>query len=683
MILFRSFVAALTAALLVTPAFAAESALSAEAEAQALAAAAGPSSGLKAIYRKFGKLRLSVDAAGGSAVNRVRVEKPAKNAKVVKAYLLSAVHSAIFDTPALPNRAVSLDGKAVTWSAVQLNNVETFIAGAADVTKIVRAKLNAADPGKVNFTVKEKAGGLAATDVFDGHVLAVVFSTPDDAKPRTIQLLFGGASPSGDAFGLTLAKPINPKKKVARAEMGLGIAFSIQAGGAQQFTAVEVNGKRLTSSAGGEDDGASTAAGRITVGGVGDRPNNPDPNAAPTNPRSDDERYSLLPFLTGKTSAIEVKTFNPSRNNNLFFAWFDLSSDTDESADTDGDGLPDAWERDGYDWNGDGKVDVDLKKLGANPRKKDIFIAYAWMQPGVGETVSHQPTADVLNAVRDAFARAPVENPDGSAGIAVHFRNLGGVAHDEDLNPVWTQFDAIMDPLLTHAERRVYRRMLNAHGYSAGSSSGVARDIPASDFIESLGKFSTNPGTPTQRAGTIMHELGHTLGLRHGGVDYFNYKPNHLSVMSYNHQLDWLVRDGAPWLDFERFDLDDIDENALSETAGLNASAAEETQLARYGLRWSHPFFSGLLSKTSGADKNVDWNVSGSIDTAAFAQDINRNGQRTTLRAGFVEWDNIILDGGLIGARSKFDIRRSLVTSPEDLKELTEEEYLRMKTGDR
>ena len=30
-----------------------------------------------------------------------------------------------------------------------------------------------------------------------------------------------------------------------------------------------------------------------------------------------------------------------------------------------------------------------------------------------------------------------------------------------------------------------------------------------------------------------MHELGHNLGLEHGGRDDGNYKPNYLSVMNY------------------------------------------------------------------------------------------------------------------------------------------------------
>ena len=44
------------------------------------------------------------------------------------------------------------------------------------------------------------------------------------------------------------------------------------------------------------------------------------------------------------------------------------------SEDQDYDGLLDAWETSGYDADGDGKVDVHLERMGADPRHKDIFI---------------------------------------------------------------------------------------------------------------------------------------------------------------------------------------------------------------------------------------------------------------------------------------------------------------------
>ncbi len=73
---------------------------------------------------------------------------------------------------------------------------------------------------------------------------------------------------------------------------------------------------------------------------------------------------------------------------------------------------------------------------------------------------------------------------------------------------------------------------------------------PGNDIIVSMGGFAERAITPAMLAqgGTFMHELGHNLGLDHGGplfvggqrTDYnqvhLNFKPNYLSVMNYNHQ---------------------------------------------------------------------------------------------------------------------------------------------------
>ena len=40
-------------------------------------------------------------------------------------------------------------------------------------------------------------------------------------------------------------------------------------------------------------------------------------------------------------------------------------------------------------------------------------------------------------------------------------------------------------------------------------------------------------GSDEDLAGTIMHEIGHAVGLRYGGGDNSHYKPNYLSVMNY------------------------------------------------------------------------------------------------------------------------------------------------------
>ena len=98
------------------------------------------------------------------------------------------------------------------------------------------------------------------------------------------------------------------------------------------------------------------------------------------------------------------------------------------SPDTDGDGLSDSVEINGYDADGDGRPEVDYKKMGANPYHKDVFVEMDYMP---GELASEEE----LDRIVQSFADLNVTNPDGRAGVNLHLDagsarsakyNLGG-----------------------------------------------------------------------------------------------------------------------------------------------------------------------------------------------------------------------------------------------------------------
>ena len=321
--------------------------VSARAQLGAQDSAADAASGLTPFATAAGKVYMSQDAIGTSdpAGGPVQVHKRAAAATVRAAYLLAA------GVPGytIEGGDVTLNGAPLSFPAA--NSVVNDLAGTngpinsvwTDVTSIVKPVVDAAPAGNVSFTAAEP-NDTAQSDEIDGEILAVIVQDPTLPADNTVSFEFGALSATGDTYSIGLAQPVSLSNQNLALTMSIGDSFGYQGPPATgQFSDISVNGTRLTSSAGGNDDSvckldkpADFAACHngtlITVGGIGDSTANPpDPNATDANcgggpPGCDDELYNLLPFVRNGDTSITVNTDNPSQDDNIFFTGFELDS---------------------------------------------------------------------------------------------------------------------------------------------------------------------------------------------------------------------------------------------------------------------------------------------------------------------------------------------------------------------
>lgn len=273
-----------------------------------------------------GKGNWSIDAVGSNStpVGTISADVPV-GSTVEKAFLYSTTF--LNNNSFVPT--VTFEG--TIYSGADWTNLGSFtgfnLTGfRTDVTSQVAALIGGGSNSLFNFTVNSES----PNNNIDGEVLAIVYSNPSELE-RTIAFLDGGTEPAGDTTSVNLAEPLTADQLADpdfEALLSLGIGFGQQSVSNNQFSLVDINGTRLTSAAGGEDDGIQNSdGGLITVGGLGDSSDNPaDPFAGPTNPRSDDELYDLTPFLSAGDSQIVIDTENPSNNDNIFFAGINITA---------------------------------------------------------------------------------------------------------------------------------------------------------------------------------------------------------------------------------------------------------------------------------------------------------------------------------------------------------------------
>ncbi|MGB7070713.1 MAG: ice-binding family protein, partial [Pyrinomonadaceae bacterium] len=293
-------------------------------------------SGLNRFITETGLVSLSVDAIGTNNESGVVMVQKAAGATVRRAFLMAATipGAANAAAPTIADGEIQIDDVGVDFEAAVGNS---FVDGPdsfnlsnykADVTSLVSAKINSAPPGLVNFTIEEGA----RTALIDGVTLAVILDDPTKPSINSIVLHYGALQAAGDTFTLALDSPIDKAAPGYALDMSLGISYGFQP--SDQFSTIDVGTNtrapaRVTSSAGGQDDGSGVNGALITAGGIDDTNANPaDPNGPATDPRTDDELYNLDPFVNNGDTAVNINTFNPSNNDNIFFAGFYIGANS-------------------------------------------------------------------------------------------------------------------------------------------------------------------------------------------------------------------------------------------------------------------------------------------------------------------------------------------------------------------
>lgn len=326
----------------------------------------------------------------------------------------------------------------------------------------------------------------------------------------------------------------------------------------------------------------------------------------------------------------------------------ELAADPDP-ADDDGDGLSNGEEVElGTDLNSsdtddDGISDGDealiagdlaLVSLGADPMRRDMFVQYNWIEAYPAD----EPTAIVKGVLKEIFKDSALVNPDGSRGVTVHMdagEHGGGGAV-----PVPSEFDCWGMSYRPYEEVAANRADTFFHVMAA----------PFKDLCGYTGMaygrrsvvIDNTAGQPPvihdiYWAGTIAHELGHTLGLRHGGFEDLNCKPNYPSIMNYDN-LPMLI---SGRVGFSRGSGAPIDENAIDERNRLlaygnydinhNGRIDRDTYAANItDGSWVDPLLRSLYDSVSG----VTWQGAARCGDDGQLTELRDNDDWATIGAG-------------------------------------------------
>ncbi|OAA16081.1 hypothetical protein CAFEA_00255 [Corynebacterium afermentans subsp. afermentans] len=242
-----------------------------------------------------------------------------------------------------------------------------------------------------------------------------------------------------------------------------------------------------------------------------------------------------------------------------------VRTNTATLTDSDKDGLPDIWEEEGVVL-ADG-TEIPLPDWGADPKRPDVFLQLNWMaseydtlgcdsnaarECANANRTSYAPSTQSLDDLVDLFEThgitLHIDAGEHYTNIANYTERFGGESldyRDVYFDPSQHEAFQLIDTINELGERaNIFRPGVLGDRMRADSNATGLSLVGDNSF------YIANPGgraNEEQVRNSILHEFGHTLGLRHWGAakyvkDFAEGSPmqdGYHSVMNYNHQFNY------------------------------------------------------------------------------------------------------------------------------------------------